>query len=230
MARARVHFVRHAETIFNVNGQLQGWCDSPLTERGERQAAALGERFRDERLAAAFTSDLLRTRTTAAAALTGHPHLPPTQMHELREWNFGSWEGKPNASLWGLVFQDHGYTYAPASPDWPRMTADGFDNVIDSVHRHDPSGRAETSQQVRDRMTQGLDVVMAAAEQAAGSDAGDVLVVTHGAVLGTLLRRLAPGYLLPAGFPHCGIVTVTWHEGDVAVGETDSTCALRESA
>jgi broad specificity phosphatase PhoE len=47
-----------------------------------------------------------------------------------------------------------------------------------------------------------LTVVMAAAELAAGSDASDVLVVTHGAILGSLLRRLAPGYLLPAGFPN----------------------------
>lgn len=226
MAKPRIHFVRHAETLFNVNGQLQGWCDSPLTERGERQAAALGERFRGERLAAAFTSDLLRTRTTAAAALTGHPHLSPTAMHELREWNFGSWEGKPNASLWGPVFKDHGYTYAPASPDWPHMTADGFDSVIDAVHRHDPSGRAETSGQVSGRLARGLDVVTAAAERAAGSNAGDVLVVTHGAVLGTLLRHLAPTHLLPAGFPNCGIVTVTWHDGDVAIGETDVSCTL----
>ena len=58
------------------------------------------------------------------------------------------------------------------------------------------------------------------------SESGDVLVVTHGAVLGTLLRHLAPGHLMPAGFPNCGIVTVTWHDGDVAIGETDISCTL----
>jgi probable phosphoglycerate mutase len=226
MPAARIHFVRHAETLFNVNGQLQGWCDSPLTERGERQAAALGERLRQVPLAAAFCSDLTRTRTTAAAALAGHPYVSLTEMPELREWHFGAWEGQPNDSLWGPVFRDHGYTYAPASPDWPRMTAGGYDTVIDAVHRHDPSRRAENARQVRDRLAAALDVVTAAAEHAAATGAGDVLVVTHGVVLGTLLRRIAPDHILPGGFPNCGLVTVTWRDGSVIVGETDDSCAL----
>lgn len=226
MSGARIHFVRHAETLFNVNGQLQGWCDSPLTKRGEHQAAALGERLRNVPLAAAFTSDLTRTRTTAAAALAGHPHLSLTEMPELREWNFGAWEGQPNASLWGPVFRDHGYSYVPASPDWPLITANGFDTVIDSIHRHDPSGRAETSEQVHIRLTKGLAVLAAAAEQAAASNAGDVLVVTHGVVLGTLLRHIAPDHILPAGFPNCGLVTVTWHGSRGVVGDVDASCAL----
>lgn len=230
MAEARIHFVRHAETLFNVSGQLQGWCDSPLTERGAHQAVALGERLRSVPLAAAFTSDLTRTRTTTAAALAGHPHLFPTEMHELREWHFGGWEGQPNASLWDLVFRDHGYTYTPASPDWPLMTTNGFDTVIDAVHRHDTSGRAETSEQVRLRLSKGLNIIMAAAEKAAGSNGGDVLVVTHGAVLGTLLRHLAPDHLLPAGFPNCGIITVSCNEDGVHVGETDTSCTLRALA
>ena len=44
------------------------------------------------------------------------------------------------------------------------------------------------------------------------------------------MRPLAPGYLLSAGFPNCGIVIVTWHEGDVAIGETDISCTLHELA
>lgn len=226
MPAARLHLVRHAETLFNVNGQLQGWCDSPLTERGERQAAALGERLRHVPLAAAFSSDLTRTRTTAAAALAGHPDVPLTVMAELREWHFGGWEGQTNASLWGPVFRDHGYTYAPASPDWPRMTANGYDTVIDAVHRHDPTRRAETAEQVRVRLVRALEVLTVAAEAAAVSGFGDILVVTHGVVLGTLLRHIAPDHILPGGFPNCGLVTVTLQGGSVTVGETDASCAL----
>lgn len=226
MPAARIHLVRHAETLFNVNGQLQGWCDSPLTERGERQAAALGERLLRVPLAAAFSSDLTRTRTTAAAALAGHPDVPLTVMPELREWHFGGWEGQPNASLWGPVFRDHGYTYAPASSDWPRMTAKGFDTVIDAVHRNDPTRRAETAEQVRLRLAVGLKVLTAVAHNAAAGGAGDILVVTHGVVLGTLLRQIAPDHILPGGFPNCGLITVTVHNGAVNVGDIDASCAL----
>ncbi|HEV7948972.1 MAG TPA: histidine phosphatase family protein [Glaciihabitans sp.] len=222
----RIHFVRHAETLFNVNGQLQGWCDSPLTERGEHQAAALGERLRHTPIAAAFMSDLTRTRTTMAAALAGHPTVQAQPMQELREWHFGSWEGQPNAALWTPVFAELGYTYRPASADWSAMTATGFDAIIDTIHRHDPLKRAETGEQVRTRLATGLAVVLDAAREAASAGTGDVLVVTHGAVIGSMLRHLAPHHRSTAGYPNCGIATVTVTNDVVTVGETDGSCAL----
>jgi broad specificity phosphatase PhoE len=215
---ARVHFVRHAETLFNVNGQLQGWCDSPLSARGELQARALGERMRAVPLAAAFASDLTRTRTTAAAALVGHPGIEPVPTTELREWHLGGWEGQPNASLWGPVFAEYGHDYAPSSPHWQSMTADGLETVIDTVHRLDPLGRAETAADVRTRLTSGLATILAAAEEA-HETGGEVLAVTHGMVLGTILRQLVPGHAPKAGFPNCGSVTVTWKGGVPSIGE-----------
>lgn len=35
-----VYLVRHGETLFNVMEKNQGQCDSPLTEKGIRQAQA----------------------------------------------------------------------------------------------------------------------------------------------------------------------------------------------
>ncbi len=220
----QIHFVRHAETLFNVNRQLQGWCDSPLTERGERQAAALGELMRDVPLAAAFVSDLTRTRTTMAAALAGHPHLDPMPLRELREWHFGSWEGQPNADLWTPVFAEHGRQYAPGPADWPALTAHGFDGVIDSINRLDPIGRAETGADVNARVTAALEIVIAAAECATQQDAGDVLVVTHGSVLGNLLRSIVPEYRLGASIPNCGVVSVTVQGGEWAAAAVDLSC------
>jgi broad specificity phosphatase PhoE len=221
---ARIHFVRHAETLFNVSGQLQGWCDSPLTERGERQAAALGEWMRDVPLAAAFVSDLTRTRTTMAAALAGHPHLVPTPLRELREWHFGSWEGQPNADLWTPVFDAHGRRYAPGPADWPGVTADGFDSVIDSIHRLDPIGRAETGADVSARVETALEIVIAAAERSTQQGAGDVLVVTHGSVLGSLLRSLDPEHRFGASVPNCGVISVALQDGKWAAAGVDGSC------
>jgi broad specificity phosphatase PhoE len=222
---ARIHFVRHAETLFNVNGQVQGWCDAPLTARGERQAEALGEWMRAVPLAAAFTSDLTRTRTTTEAALVSHPSVAPTPMRELREWNFGGFEGQSNSSLWEPVFARHGFEYAPASADWVAMTANGLDGVIDAIHDVDPLGRAESAADVRDRLAAGLEVVIAAAKQAAANGAGDVLVVTHGAVLGSILQHLLPGASMRGGFPNCGIATVTIEGDTITVGEVDASCS-----
>ena len=33
-----LYLMRHGETLFNVYRRIQGWCDSPLTERGIKQA------------------------------------------------------------------------------------------------------------------------------------------------------------------------------------------------
>jgi broad specificity phosphatase PhoE len=221
----RIHFVRHAETLFNVNGQLQGWCDSPLTVRGEAQVAALGEWMRDVPLAAALTSDLTRTRTTTAGALVGHPHLVPTPLRDLREWHFGSWEGRPNADLWEPVFAAHGRTYAPGSAELTAMTADGFDSLLNAIADSDPLGRAENAADVGVRMTAARAAIVTAVEQASHDDTGDVLVVTHGAVLGTLLRTLLPGHAAAPGFPNCGIVTVTWLDGTGTAAPVDASCA-----
>ena len=225
---SRIHFVRHAETLFNVNGQLQGWCDAPLTVRGERQVAALGEWMRQVPLAAAFTSDLTRTRTTMKGALAAHPSLVPTAMRELREWHFGGWEGQPNASLWAPIFAERGLRYAPGKADWSAMTADGGGGVIDAIHRHDPSGRAETAEQVHGRLDVGLRVILEARSEADEAGTGDILVVTHGSVLTSILSSLMPEDRPRTGFPNCGIVTVTWRDGAGVASDTDGSCAVAE--
>ena len=38
------YVVRHGQTLFNVMGKVQGWCDTPLTDEGVRAAEALGLR------------------------------------------------------------------------------------------------------------------------------------------------------------------------------------------
>ena len=38
----KLYVMRHAETLFNLQKKIQGWRDSPLTERGIKQAKAAG--------------------------------------------------------------------------------------------------------------------------------------------------------------------------------------------
>ena len=42
-----LYFTRHGETVWNVENKICGMTDSPLTERGREQAAALGAHVRD---------------------------------------------------------------------------------------------------------------------------------------------------------------------------------------
>ena len=41
----RLYLVRHGETLFNVQGKIQGWSDLPLTQRDIKQAQAVRDYF-----------------------------------------------------------------------------------------------------------------------------------------------------------------------------------------
>lgn len=40
-----LYLMRHGETLFNVQHKIQGWCDSPLTEKGIKQAQKVRDYF-----------------------------------------------------------------------------------------------------------------------------------------------------------------------------------------
>ena len=91
-----VYFVRHGQTVWNVENKICGVTDSPLTALGHEQAQALGRKVLAEglRADAILCSPLTRARDTAMeiAAITG---LPVTVEPRLIEQNFGKWEGTP---------------------------------------------------------------------------------------------------------------------------------------
>jgi broad specificity phosphatase PhoE len=64
----------------------------PLTARGRAQARAVAEAVRDVAIDAAYASDMQRARETAEIVLAGRD-LTVTQLPELRERSYGSWEG-----------------------------------------------------------------------------------------------------------------------------------------
>jgi broad specificity phosphatase PhoE/predicted kinase len=58
-----LYLIRHGETYYNLEDRIGG--DSPLTERGIRQAEALAYYFQDKKIPLIFTSALQRTIQTA---------------------------------------------------------------------------------------------------------------------------------------------------------------------
>ena len=87
-----IYLVRHGETLANRQGILQGWSNNPLDDTGEKQAAALVARAERVPLAAIYTSDLIRTRQTAAP-LAQARGIQPIALPGLREVSFGKWDG-----------------------------------------------------------------------------------------------------------------------------------------
>jgi broad specificity phosphatase PhoE len=84
--------VRHGETDWNADGRLQGHTDRPLSDYGRRQARQLADELAEEELEAIYASDLARARETAE--IVGRQlGLPVVLDPDLREKNWGTWEG-----------------------------------------------------------------------------------------------------------------------------------------
>jgi len=91
-----VYLARHGETAWSLSGQHTGRTDLPLTERGERNARALGERLRGMTFAKVLTSPLQRAVLTCDLAGFGAvAKIDP----DLVEWDYGQYEGRRTAEI-----------------------------------------------------------------------------------------------------------------------------------
>jgi probable phosphoglycerate mutase len=91
-----VYLARHGETAWSLSGQHTGRTDLPLTERGERNARALGERLRGLTVARVFTSPLQRAaRTCELAGFGAAAESDP----DLVEWDYGQYEGRRTTEI-----------------------------------------------------------------------------------------------------------------------------------
>ena len=91
-------FETHSISLDNERGIATGWLQGELSERGTREAKKLGQRRRDDSIAAIFTSDLARAVETAQIAFADLD-LPVFQDRRLRECNYGDLNGMPTAQL-----------------------------------------------------------------------------------------------------------------------------------
>jgi broad specificity phosphatase PhoE len=92
----QVYLARHGETAWSISGQHTGRTDLPLTERGVRQARALGERLRRYAVTAVLTSPSQRAvRTSQIAGFGELAQVNP----DLAEWDYGQYEGRRTAEI-----------------------------------------------------------------------------------------------------------------------------------
>ncbi len=87
--------VRHGETEWSRDLRHTGRTDVPLTERGRRDARAVGALLADRDIALALCSPLSRARETAQLALGEVPRLD----ERLMEWDYGEVEGRTTAEF-----------------------------------------------------------------------------------------------------------------------------------
>lgn len=85
--------VRHGQTVQNVAGIAQGWNDSELSDAGRQQVLRLAERLGAMKATALYSSPLGRAMSTAQA-IAEATGLTIVTLDDLREMNYGDWEGR----------------------------------------------------------------------------------------------------------------------------------------
>ena len=124
--------VRHGETTHNVAGIAQGWQDSELSDRGREQVRRLADRLKSFAIDTIYSSPLGRAVTTAKEIerATGAPiHL----LDDLREMNYGNWEGKSFLDV--RKTDEHHYQRWIAESDYPCPEGESHSDVLARMKR-----------------------------------------------------------------------------------------------
>ena len=159
MAPTTILLVRHGETDWNRERRIQGQSDPPLNDMGRDQAHALAQTLGGEEIDAVYASDLARARETAEI-LAAELGLPVVVDPELRELDFGPWEGQ---------------TVEELEARYP----DAFGRWVDGGQAEWDGG--ETHAAMADRVRQ------AVRRLAAAHAGGRILLVAHGGPVRVLL-------------------------------------------
>lgn len=96
----RLYMIRHGETLSNVWKIIQGWSDTPLTEKGIEQGKEVARLLKDLKVASIYSSTSERAYDTACFINSYHD-LNIKMMKGLKEMNFGSFETQSEYILGG---------------------------------------------------------------------------------------------------------------------------------
>lgn len=186
MKTFKLHLIRHGLTEGNLRGLYIGsGTDMPLCDEGRRRLRELKERFDYPQPDTVFSSPLLRAVETAGILFPNAKHQFTVQ--DLREANFGAFEGRPVKEL-------------VKDKDFKKWITPGFGFV--------PAG-AEPTADFHRRCAQSL---LRLFEYMIRAEVDEAACVTHGGVIMSMLSQRALPSRRPEQWmadPGCGYTLQT---------------------
>lgn len=194
-----LYFVRHGQTLFNVQDKVQGWCDSPLTAQGIEAAKRLGDRLKDIHFDAIYSSISERAYDTACYIVKDR--YKEIQIDKrLKEFNFGTLEGDLHESQ--VLLNNR-----PSNPQ--ALLTYGWCDV-----------GGENLAMVQERIFSFLKDIE--------DVQGDILIVSHGMWIAATLVTLDPSCLdeVSKGIDNCSISEVIYDENGYHCIKVNDTSLL----
>lgn len=151
----KLYLIRHGQTEWNIDGKIQGKTDIPLNHTGIHQAELLSKAMDQNPVTAVFSSPLKRACQTAEI-VADRKKLPVILIDELREVDFGLWEGL----TWETIEE--------------RFRED-FIKWDQNPVKHTPTG-GEKRESCKKRCAMAISRILNQAK-------GDVAIVAHGGIL-----------------------------------------------
>lgn len=139
----RIFLIRHGETEWNRQNRLQGHTDVKLSPEGILQAKLLAEHTPFKHVDEIYSSDLSRAFDTAGI-IAERFNLTVKLMPELREMNYGDWEGRFISELvaespkdFGKFFTDPERCHPPHGETFLECQARVMIGIRDIIANHD---------------------------------------------------------------------------------------------
>lgn len=159
-----LYITRHGETQWNTEKRLQGWRNSPLTEKGIAQGNTLQEAIKKYKIRKIYTSPSERALKTALAARGTMP-IPVELMDELKEMNMGDWEGRTIDEI--KIKEPENFTHYWEAPNlFVKNSGEDFEEILA-------------------RSKRAIEKILEEEKE------GNILIVTHGVTLKALMSHFS---------------------------------------
>lgn len=202
MTKLNVYVVRHGQTYYNIYNKLQGWGNSPLTQKGIDDAKQAGEKLAGVRFAAAYCSDTTRAQDTAKMILTANQAKSvsePTVTPYFREEFYGYYEGTNMDEAWYVAGAPHGL------PTFKKIVEKySIGKAKDFLKDADPFHDAENNEEYWQRLNQGFALIRG--NQHLQED-DNVLLISHGNTVLSMMEKFGQGKYDLTVRPQNGSVT-----------------------
>lgn len=221
-----IYIVRHGKTYFNTTGQVQGFSDSPLTDVGIEQADLVGDELKDVEFISAYSGGLGRQKDTAELILSKNNNDAPTlnELDGFKEWNYGGYEGKTDEEMWKPLFEQANLEFDENWTNYETLVEMlGDEGIADAIAANDELGEAETYEEITARGQEAMDQLIKEAEKNGG---GNVLVVSSGSMIPTILTLLVPDQYNGESISNCSITILKYKNGKYTLETVNDTSHL----